>query len=113
MVYSAPFRDQLRSRTPLSDLVGRCGLKLVRRGRELVRLYPFHRERATSRARRASDEPRRRGGAAGSPAYSGAASHRRDRPAILRAQPRDPYRRRDLLEWIERAACQLISQPVR
>src|SRR2546423_15602034 len=48
MFYSASFLDQLRSRTPLSDLVGRCGVKLVRRGREFLGLSPFHRERTPS-----------------------------------------------------------------
>jgi phage/plasmid primase-like uncharacterized protein len=44
MVYSALFR----SRTRLSDLVGRCGVTLVRRGREFVALCPFHHERTPS-----------------------------------------------------------------
>jgi putative DNA primase/helicase len=48
VVYRAPFLDQLRRRTRLSDLVGRCGVKLVRRGREFVGLCPFHRERTPS-----------------------------------------------------------------
>ena len=48
MVYSAPLLDELRGRTQLSDLVGHCGVKLVRRGREFVGLCRFHRERTPS-----------------------------------------------------------------
>jgi hypothetical protein len=48
VVYRAPFLDQLRRRTRLSDLVSRYGVKLVRRGREFVGLCPFHRERTPS-----------------------------------------------------------------
>jgi DNA primase len=48
MVFSARLLDELRSRTLLSDLISRCGIKLVRRGREFVGLCPFHRERTPS-----------------------------------------------------------------
>ena len=48
MGYPAAFLHHLRRRTRLSDLVGRCGVKLVRRGREFVGLCPFHRERTPS-----------------------------------------------------------------
>jgi hypothetical protein len=39
------YLDQLRSRKRLSDLISRCGVKLVRRGQEFVGLCPFHSER--------------------------------------------------------------------
>jgi hypothetical protein len=48
MAFSARFLNGLRSRTRLSDLVSRCGIKLMRRGCEFVGLCPFHRERTPS-----------------------------------------------------------------
>jgi phage/plasmid primase-like uncharacterized protein len=48
MAFSARVLDELRSRTRLSDLVSRSGVKLTRRGREFVGLCPFHRERTPS-----------------------------------------------------------------
>jgi CHC2 zinc finger/Toprim domain len=48
MAFSARFLNELRKRTRLSDLVSRCGIKLMRRGCEFVGLCPFHRERTPS-----------------------------------------------------------------
>jgi len=48
VLFPRAYLDELRSRTRLSDLVGRYGVKLVRRGREFVALCPFHREHTPS-----------------------------------------------------------------
>ena len=47
MAFPPGFLDELRSRIPLSDLVGRR-VRLVRRGREFAGLCPFHHERTPS-----------------------------------------------------------------
>lgn len=47
MGYSRDFLDELRSRIPLSALIGRR-VKLERRGREYLGLCPFHREKTPS-----------------------------------------------------------------
>ena len=47
MAFPPGFLDELRSRVPLSDLVGRR-VKVVRRGREFVGLCPFHHEKTPS-----------------------------------------------------------------
>src|SRR5271154_2602751 len=47
MAFPPGFLDELRSRIPLGDLVGRR-VRLVRRGRELAGLCPFHNEKTPS-----------------------------------------------------------------
>ncbi|MBO0735270.1 MAG: DNA primase [Alphaproteobacteria bacterium] len=47
MAFPPGFLDELRSRIPLSGLIGRK-VRLVRRGRELVGLCPFHHEKTPS-----------------------------------------------------------------
>src|SRR5260370_36434249 len=47
MAFPAGFLDELRSRVPLGDLVGRR-VRLTRRGREQAGLCPFHNEKTPS-----------------------------------------------------------------
>src|SRR5260221_14056402 len=47
MAFPPGFLDELRSRVPLGDLVGRR-VRLTRRGREQAGLCPFHNERTPS-----------------------------------------------------------------
>src|SRR5262245_61446331 len=47
MAFPPGFLDELRSRVPLADLVGRR-VRLVRRGREHSGLWPFHNEKTPS-----------------------------------------------------------------
>src|ERR687886_1971299 len=47
MAFPPGFLDELRSRVSLADLVGRR-VKLIRRGRELGGLCPFHHEKTPS-----------------------------------------------------------------
>ena len=48
VLFPRAYLDHLRSCERLSNLVSRCGVKLVRRRREFVGLCPFHRERTPS-----------------------------------------------------------------
>src|ERR687884_429664 len=47
MAFPPGFLDELRARVPLGSLVGRR-VKLIRRGRELAGLCPFHHEKTPS-----------------------------------------------------------------
>src|SRR5438045_5211396 len=47
MAFPPGFLDELRARVPLGSLVGRR-VKLIRRGRELGGLCPFHHEKTPS-----------------------------------------------------------------
>jgi len=48
MGFSPAFLEELRRRIPLSELVSRRGVKLVRFGREFTGLCPFHNEKTPS-----------------------------------------------------------------
>src|SRR5258705_656939 len=47
MAFPPGFLDELRARIPLASLVGRQ-VRLIRRGRELAGLCPFHHEKTPS-----------------------------------------------------------------
>ena len=47
MAFPPQFLDEIRTRVPLSDVVGKQ-VRLIRRGREFVGLCPFHKEKSPS-----------------------------------------------------------------